>query len=257
MTEAQVVKRAGQGEALGNLAKRVRSEAGTSAAKELGIETDDDLSDTEFEMPQEEGAGGDGEGDVKEEAGTTTVSQEELVRRRLGRMKELQTLYKEQYWRLLEELRKKHWRFYVCNGHSGRKEDAAALAQEREKEGLPAACCVEECKMRPVPLSHYCLAHIIQDPRQVLYMDGGEDGPVLCTEDLPLPTNPNSLAGTRSGTGEGDANVGADLEEDAGVDDVALIPGGVGNPFDSGGLNNEDADFASALGLLPPGENPS
>mmetsp|Transcript_27760 Transcript_27760/g.44498 ORF Transcript_27760/g.44498 Transcript_27760/m.44498 type:complete len:150 (-) Transcript_27760:123-572(-) len=130
------------------------------------------------------------------------VPQEDLIRRRLRRMKELHALYKDQYWRLLEDLRRRHYRYTLRNGHGGRKDEAAAAAQERDRAGLPLTCACAGCEAKPMPLSHHCFTHILLDPQQVLYMknkdsdpagDGGaiedeEDAfPVLCTEDLPLP----------------------------------------------------------------------
>ena len=37
------------------------------------------------------------------------VPQEALIRRRIRRMKELKRLYQDQYWRLLEDLRRRHY----------------------------------------------------------------------------------------------------------------------------------------------------
>ena len=174
------------------------------AAAELAIDTEDELSDEELrdedvaaleeEEEEEEdakddarrggngGAGGEAFADAPD-----TVPQEELIRRRLGRMKELHSLYNAQYWRLLEDLRRRHYRYTLRNGHGGKKEDASAEAAEREREGLPSQCDSEGCDRKPLPLSRHCLDHILLDPKQQLYVkgvDGEEDcGPVLWTED--------------------------------------------------------------------------
>jgi hypothetical protein len=90
-------------------------------------------------------------------------------------MKELKRLYQDQYWRLLEDLRRRHYRFQLRHGHGGRKEEGAAAAAEREKAGLAAQCACDDCDAKPVPLSDYCFAHILKDPKQMLYAAGESD----------------------------------------------------------------------------------
>ena len=126
--------------ALGRAARKARTEPDgrLAAAVELAIDTDDDLDPTETEV----GAGVndddvDADADKDAEDGRV-VPQEALIRRRIRRMKELKRLYQDQYWRLLEDLRRRHYRFQLRNGHGGRKDEAAAAAQEREKAGLAA-----------------------------------------------------------------------------------------------------------------------
>lgn len=183
---------------LGSVARKARIDDGSYAALELAIETDDELEADEMlraEGADDDGGGVGGVGGDAAAAGL--LPQEELIRRRLRRMKELHSLYKDQYWRLLEDLRRRHYRFTLRNGHGGRKEEAAAAALERDRAGLPVTCACGGCDSKPMPLSHYCFAHICQDPKQVLYahpgvgfeaLDDDDDGlPVLCTEDLPSP----------------------------------------------------------------------
>ena len=184
---------------LGGAARKARREDGSTAALELGIDTDDELEPDELlaaEGSDDFGGGAANDaGDGSHAAGL--VPQEALIRRRLGRMRELHALYEAQYWRLLEDLRRMHYRFTMRNGHGGRKEEAAAAAQERDRAGLPATCACGGCDARPMPLSHYCFAHILMDPKQMLYAaaDGSEGGagdaagegratmPVMCTEE--------------------------------------------------------------------------
>ena len=163
--------------ALGRAARKARTEPDgrLAAAVELAIDTDDDLDPTETEV----GAGVndddvDADADKDAEDGRV-VPQEALIRRRIRRMKELKRLYQDQYWRLLEDLRRRHYRFQLRHGHGGRKEEGAAAAQEREKAGLAAQCACDECDAKPVPLSDYCFAHILKDPKQMLYAAGESD----------------------------------------------------------------------------------
>ena len=183
--------------ALGRAARKARTEPDgrLAAAVELAIDTDDDLDPTETEV----GAGVndddvDADADKDAEDGRV-VPQEALIRRRIRRMKELKRLYQDQYWRLLEDLRRRHYRFQLRHGHGGRKEEGAAAAQEREKAGLAAQCACDECDAKPVPLSDYCFAHILKDPKQMLYAAGESDD--------------------EAGGGKGEAGVKADDGEDA------------------------------------------
>ena len=181
-------------EELGRAARRARTEPDgrLAAAVELAIDTDvdDDVDAAETEGATDADAA-DGADAERDEDDGRVVPQEALIRRRIRRMKELKRLYQDQYWRLLEDLRRRHYRFQLRNGHGGRKDEAAAAAQEREKAGLAAQCACDDCDAKPVPLSAYCFAHILMDAEQVLYApaqkpegaagdgdakDGGGDG---------------------------------------------------------------------------------
>ena len=157
---------------LGRAARRARTEPDgrLAAAVELAIDTDvdDDVDAAETEGATDADAA-DGADAERDEDDGRVVPQEALIRRRIRRMKELKRLYQDQYWRLLEDLRRRHYRFQLRNGHGGRKDEAAAAAQEREKAGLAAQCACDDCDAKPVPLSAYCFAHILMDAKQVLY----------------------------------------------------------------------------------------
>lgn len=124
--------------------------------------------DTEALKPKEEE-------EEEEEAATTTVSQEatttqrQLVERRLKRMRGLRALYRDQYFVLLEELRRKHRRFELERGHGGSREAESEASLARETLGLPKACVVDGCNARPMPCAHHCFAHITLDGEQKLY----------------------------------------------------------------------------------------
>ena len=155
---------------LGRAARRARTEPDgrLAAAVELAIDTDDDVDATETEGATDADAA-DGADAERDDDDGRVVPQEALIRRRIRRMKELKRLYQDQYWRLLEDLRRRHYRFHLRNGHGGRKDEAAAAAQEREKAGVAAQCACDDCDAKPVPLSAYCFAHILMDAKQVLY----------------------------------------------------------------------------------------
>jgi type IV secretory pathway VirJ component len=133
-------------------------------------------------------------------------------------MKELNALYEDQYWRLLEDLRKRHYRFSLRHGHGGRKNDAAAETAAREKTGAAqlSECETAGCGERPMPLTTYCFAHILSDPKQVLYAAAAKTSPsdpepVLRTEeaaaaaDVPKVAKVAKVAATEQDTEKKDA----------------------------------------------------
>ena len=188
-------------ETLGDAARRARIDDGSNAAVELAIDSDDDdtlgSDDLEDEIDTDAGAEEDSAraalpdgSDAKDPTSVGVLPQEALIRRRLGRMKELNALYEDQYWRLLEDLRKRHYRFSLRHGHGGRKNDAAAETAAREKTGAAqlSECETVGCGERPMPLTTYCFAHILSDPKQVLYAAAAKTSPsdpepVLRTEE--------------------------------------------------------------------------
>ena len=187
-------------ETLGDAARRARIDDGSNAAVELAIDSDDDATlgsdDLEDEIDTDAGAEEDSaraalpDGSDAKDPTVGVLPQEALIRRRLGRMKELNALYEDQYWRLLEDLRKRHYRFSLRHGHGGRKNDAAAETAAREKTGAAqlSECETAGCGERPMPLTTYCFAHILSDPKQVLYAAAAKTSPsdpepVLRTEE--------------------------------------------------------------------------
>jgi hypothetical protein len=197
---------------LGRAARRARTEPDgrLAAAVELAIDTDDDVDAAETDGATDADLAADEADAERDEDDGRVVPQEALIRRRIRRMKELKRLYQDQYWRLLEDLRRKHYRFQLRNGHGGRKDEAAAAAQEREKAGTAAQCACDDCDAKPVPLSAYCFAHILMDAEQVLYApaqkpegtagdgdakDGGGDG-------KSAPGDGKSAPGDGAGKGE-------------------------------------------------------
>lgn len=182
-------------ETLGDAARRARIDDGSNAAVELAIDSDDDATlgsdDLEDEIDTDAGAEEDSaRAESSKDPTVGVLPQEALIRRRLGRMKELNALYEDQYWRLLEDLRKRHYRFSLRHGHGGRKNDAAAETAAREKTGAAqlSECETAGCGERPMPLTTYCFAHILSDPKQVLYAAAAKTSPsdpepVLRTEE--------------------------------------------------------------------------
>lgn len=137
------------------------------------------------------------------------LTEEEVVRRRARRVKQLMKLYRMHYWALLEELRSKYRMFYLKNGRSGWREEAegdreradfmdttelgnndkvgSKLQDGAEKTaGDIVRCAFQGCKAKPLALSAFCFNHILSEPNQQLYKPcayvtrSGQNGSVTC-----------------------------------------------------------------------------
>ena len=154
------------------------------------------------------GRGGGCAGGVRPPAGrlqSDQVLQEQLIRRRLGRMRELQSLYRDQYWRSSRRFAVATTARPARHGRGGRKEEAAAEMAEQAEEGVSSKCAHEDCDERPMPLSGWCFAHILSDPKQQLYAlpRGGRrattrrSGPKTKPKKNRFPRRPSRIARTR------------------------------------------------------------
>jgi hypothetical protein len=108
------------------------------------------------------------------------LTQEEVIQRRLKRMRKLMKLYRSQYWSLVEEMRMKYRRFYLRYGKSGwrddveEKEDGGDGMREPERGNAENIHCgAQGCTAKPLALSVFCFAHILLEPRQRLYKPCG------------------------------------------------------------------------------------
>jgi len=90
------------------------------------------------------------------------LTRPEVLTRRVNNFRRLSNIYKDEYWHLMGELRNAH-REYVAIGLNP--------FQEEEPQPQPdnSICAFEGCQTRPMPLTPFCFAHILSDPRQVLY----------------------------------------------------------------------------------------
>ncbi|ERN00912.1 hypothetical protein AMTRI_Chr03g139790 [Amborella trichopoda] len=114
--------------------------------------------------------------------GMDAMALEEVIRGRSDRVKKLLSIYREQYWLLMEELRYKYreysWRFGKCGFDE--KKDERERKEEREREGEAGVgsklereggvrCLYQSCKAKPMALCDYCHAHVLSDSKQQLY----------------------------------------------------------------------------------------
>ncbi|KAK8637056.1 hypothetical protein V6N13_064486 [Hibiscus sabdariffa] len=96
------------------------------------------------------------------------LGRQEVIRRRLRRVKQLSRLYKAHYWSLMEELKRKHKEYYWIYGKSPFKEDDK---DENKNLGLGflLKCQTSDCKGKAMALTRFCHKHILKDPNQTLY----------------------------------------------------------------------------------------
>ncbi|KAK9811223.1 hypothetical protein WJX72_000233 [[Myrmecia] bisecta] len=77
-----------------------------------------------------------------------TMTEEELVQRRLAHVQQLYKLYKVQHWSALEELRTRHQHFYQTHQRTGWK-DPSVVAVEPAQKGSPARSLRSILRSRP------------------------------------------------------------------------------------------------------------
>ncbi|XP_073116443.1 uncharacterized protein [Elaeis guineensis] len=113
------------------------------------------------------------------------LSREEVLRRRSRRVRQLESLYRRQYWALVEEVRVRHRDYYWEFGVSPVEEESRGRGSDeggvgwglgfREGESYNNGgverkrCAFSGCKSKAMPLTRYCHSHILSDTKQTLY----------------------------------------------------------------------------------------
>lgn len=117
----------------------------------------------------------------------TCLTRPEVLTRRVNNFRRLSNIYKDEYWHLMAELRNTH-REYVAIGLNPFQEEEPQPEPEPEPDN--SICAFEGCQTRPMPLTPFCFAHILSDPRQVLYkpcefvIASTQAGPVTCRKPI-------------------------------------------------------------------------
>ncbi|KAM7272319.1 hypothetical protein ACFE04_026982 [Oxalis oulophora] len=113
-------------------------------------------------------------------------TRQEVLTQRSARLKQLSTVYKNQYWILMEEVKRKHKEYVWLYGKSPFLEDdqktnknndsergghAIKVGDEVEKseEGY-VVCKLPGCRVKAMAFTKFCHAHILADKKQVLYV---------------------------------------------------------------------------------------
>ncbi|XP_047170814.1 uncharacterized protein LOC124839125 [Vigna umbellata] len=105
------------------------------------------------------------------------LTREEVLRRRLRRVKQLGRCYRAHYWALMEELRSKYRDYSWTYGKSPFKEGHNETDIDHQNGGVPALggghdivrCRFSGCKTKAMALTTYCHSHILSDSKQRLY----------------------------------------------------------------------------------------
>ncbi|XP_027359502.1 INO80 complex subunit D-like [Abrus precatorius] len=117
----------------------------------------------------------DGGGHDAALANSRFLTREEVLRRRLRRLKQLSRCYRGHYWALMEELKSKYREYYWTYGKSPFKEDHADSDNENPNGVVSGVgddivrCRFGGCKTKAMALTKYCHAHILSDSKQMLY----------------------------------------------------------------------------------------
>ncbi|KAL9660471.1 hypothetical protein QQ045_022687 [Rhodiola kirilowii] len=106
------------------------------------------------------------------------LTAEEVIRRRHRRIMQLNRVYRDHYWKMMAELRRKY-RDYMWNfgspyiGGDGKLE-GSNLGFRNGKGKVDAVefirCAHTNCSKKPMAMTKFCHAHILSDPKQVLYL---------------------------------------------------------------------------------------
>jgi len=106
------------------------------------------------------------------------LTREEVLRRRLRRVKQLGRCYRAHYWALMEEMRSKYRDYSWTYGKSPFKEGHNETDIDNQNGGgVPALggaddivrCRFSGCKTKAMALTTYCHSHILSDSKQRLY----------------------------------------------------------------------------------------
>lgn len=112
------------------------------------------------------------------------LTREEVLRRRLRRVRQLSRCYRAHYWALMEELKSKYRHYCWTYGKSPFKEDQNDNNNNENPNGVVVVasgagggvvedditrCRFGGCKSKAMALTNFCHAHILSDSKQKLY----------------------------------------------------------------------------------------
>ncbi|XP_021772288.1 uncharacterized protein LOC110736387 [Chenopodium quinoa] len=162
-------------------------------------------------------------------ANSRFLTRQEVLKRRVRRLRRLADCYRDHYWSLMEEVRRKHREYYWMYGKGPcREEDDEAEERENgvgtsnamngngvngngnsenggsgDKLGVEYGrsfswCSYSGCGGKAMALTRFCILHIMSDSKQVLYKkckypqlrDGGRIGSLLCNKAILSATTP-------------------------------------------------------------------
>ncbi|KAJ0836517.1 putative DNA-binding domain, KAT8 regulatory NSL complex subunit 2 [Helianthus annuus] len=126
--------------------------------------------------------------EVDEDVVLPVLGREEVVKRRCRRLKQLGRVYKDHYWCMMDELKRKYRRYYWSYGKSPVTEtnDDDNDVDDGNFELEFSWCAIRGCKNKAMALTKFCHAHILSDSKQTLYMrcnyvvQSLQAGPIIC-----------------------------------------------------------------------------
>ncbi|CAN4087518.1 unnamed protein product [Withania somnifera] len=128
----------------------------------------------------------------------------EVLKRRYRRTKQLQRIYRDCYWSLMEEVKSKHREYCWKFGISAFQEDEEKnnnkdgnLGNGENNNRNSNTCGVHGCKSKAMALTRFCHIHILSDSEQKLYkacnyaIKSSPTGPILCGKPILRSTVPS------------------------------------------------------------------
>ncbi|XP_047968749.1 INO80 complex subunit D-like [Salvia hispanica] len=153
------------------------------------------------------------------------LTRSELINRRYRRAKQLEGIYRDHYWALMEELKLKYREYYWEYGkspfvedeeneriNSSRADGAPGLAADNGNGNgnlgvnggngntignATGRCGMNGCKAKAMALTMFCHMHILSDSKQKLYkacvfaIKSSTTGPILCGKPILRSTVPS------------------------------------------------------------------
>ncbi|KAJ8574289.1 hypothetical protein K7X08_026094 [Anisodus acutangulus] len=129
----------------------------------------------------------------------------EVLKRRHRRTKQLQRIYRDCYWSLMEEVKLKHreycWKFgastFQEDEDKSNKDGALGTGENNSNAVNSNTCGVHGCKLKAMALTKFCHMHILSDSKQKLYkacnyaIKSSPTGPILCGKPILRSTVPS------------------------------------------------------------------
>ncbi|KAJ8565323.1 hypothetical protein K7X08_007899 [Anisodus acutangulus] len=129
----------------------------------------------------------------------------EVLKRRLRRTKQLQRIYRDCYWSLMEEVKLKHreycWKFGMSafqeDEDKNNKDGTLGTGENNSNVVNSNTCGVHGCKSKAMALTRFCHMHILSDSKQKLYkacnyaIKSSPTGPILCGKPILRSTVPS------------------------------------------------------------------
>uniref|UniRef100_A0A7N0TS94 KAT8 regulatory NSL complex subunit 2 n=1 Tax=Kalanchoe fedtschenkoi TaxID=63787 RepID=A0A7N0TS94_KALFE len=121
------------------------------------------------------------------------LTAEEIIRRRHRHIIQLSRVYRDHYWALMADLRRKYRDYLWTFGGSSFVADAEKNPKQEFNH-----CAHPNCRKKAIPTAIFCRSHILSDSNQVLYKacahltsKGGSKAPTICAKPLLRSATPS------------------------------------------------------------------